>query len=66
METFCLNESLITCLRKSTFEIGLEWYFSLSWTFLWKHSFKSIIYDQLDCLCLWTVYFYYVVKIAPM
>ena len=43
---FCLSGCFIICLRKSTFEIGLEWKFLISMTFLWKRSFKSTKYCQ--------------------
>ena len=43
---FYLSGCFIICLRKSTFEIGLEWNFLISMTFLWKHPFKSTRYCQ--------------------
>ena len=41
-KTFYLSQSFIICLRKSTFEIGLEWNFLISMTF----PFKSTRYCQ--------------------
>ena len=44
---FYLSRWFIICLRKSTFEIGLEWNFLISMTFLWKHPFKNTRYCQI-------------------
>ena len=60
IETFMWAFNFMVCLRKSTFEIGMEyvgtnscWYFSLSLNFLWKDSFKSIIYRVTTAPLLW-------------